>query len=278
MEDLYLEASDPGTTPSRLMQLAVESPELWEAVALNPSCDEITREWLFAQRPELRAAWDTAGVDAWPAGAGAAGAAGAAGMTGAGGSAARTVSPTPQKKRPVPMGAAIGVLTAVIVLVGSGLVVWGAGRGDDPSPQAGLNASTSPSGTDAGESSPSGAHTDAPDLRSARPMVIQSPSKNIGCELGDDYVGCSITERDTAKVGCAGERNASVAVYGDSGASMYCGSSYLGSPGDSVITLEYGESITSGDFSCMSESTGMTCWSLNTGSGFIISRNGVTGV
>ncbi|MGY5766538.1 variant leucine-rich repeat-containing protein [Brachybacterium sp. DNPG3] len=55
-EQLRREAADPTTSAGRLAQLAVDHRQLWDLIVANPSCDAAYRDWIIAQRPDLRAA------------------------------------------------------------------------------------------------------------------------------------------------------------------------------------------------------------------------------
>ena len=102
---------------------------------------------------------------------------------------------------------------------------------------------------------------------------MDTPSKNISCILYEEGVGCSILERSYASSGmqdCPNREFSIVALAGRT--EVRCGEEYLGQPGDTFHTLQYGETTTFSDYACTSQSKGMTCWNTITGRGFTISR------
>ena len=105
-------------------------------------------------------------------------------------------------------------------------------------------------------------------------QYVDTPSKNISCILYDEGVGCSILERSYASSGmqdCPDREFSIVALAGRT--EVRCGEEYLGQPGDTFHTLQYGETTTFSDYACTSQSKGMTCWNTITGRGFTISRD-----
>lgn len=105
-------------------------------------------------------------------------------------------------------------------------------------------------------------------------VLISSPSRNISCELGGSYYGCSIADRP-AEAGCVGDRIASYLAYDGMTPIHNCGVAYLGAEGDHLIVLGYGETITNGYTSCRSQETGLTCWNEYDGSGMTLSASSV---
>lgn len=104
-------------------------------------------------------------------------------------------------------------------------------------------------------------------------QYVDTPSKNISCVLYDEGVGCSILERSYASSGmqdCPNREFSIVALA--SRTEVRCGEEYLGHPGDTFHTLQYGETTVFSDYACASQSKGMTCWNTITGRGFTISR------
>jgi len=104
-------------------------------------------------------------------------------------------------------------------------------------------------------------------------QYVDTPSKNISCILYDEGVGCSILERSYASSGmqdCPDREFSIVALAGRT--EVRCGEEYLGQPGDTFHTLQYGETTMFSDYACTSQSKGMTCWNTITGRGFTISR------
>ena len=104
-------------------------------------------------------------------------------------------------------------------------------------------------------------------------QYVDTPSKNISCELYEAGVACSILERSYASSGMqdCSEREFSISV--DAGRPrLRCGEKFLGQPGDTFHTLQYGQTTTFSDYACASQAKGMTCWNTITGRGFTLSR------
>lgn len=129
-------------------------------------------------------------------------------------------------------------------------------------------------------------HADREDTpsRGAAPEVVHegvarilTPSGNIGCELHSSWAECGIESYiQTERYGTDGDMplwwatlpeqgTAGLSAKGD--APNYRGDN--GGPAGQV--LEYGESVTFGDITCDSESTGLTC--TNTASGHSMTMN-----
>ncbi|MDO4791019.1 MAG: hypothetical protein Q3999_00860 [Buchananella hordeovulneris] len=112
---------------------------------------------------------------------------------------------------------------------------------------------------------------------SSAQQLVDTPSKNISCELHDTFVACSILERFYQENGLrdCSERLFSIAV--EEGAPyLECGQEYLGNPGDQVYEMQYGEQVYWEHFACMAEEDGVSCWNQRTGEGFKFSRQGYT--
>jgi hypothetical protein len=152
----------------------------------------------------------------------------------------------------------------VVVVVVLALVIWGITR---------MVSSMIEASQDGQETSTAEWVSPAPE-DAAEAELIQSPSKNIGCELGDDFAGCSITDRSNKVHKCDDERNANYVVREDEEAGAECDTEFLGSEGDEdkVVTVEYGETVVHGEYACLSEKKGMTCWNQRTGHGFITGK------
>ncbi|GAA4531328.1 hypothetical protein GCM10023160_33610 [Brachybacterium paraconglomeratum] len=289
---LRREAEDPSTSAHRLAELALQDPSLWELIVRNPSCDPSYREWIFAQRPDLSlAAAAPAAVPAvlqpeptLPA------------------------APTRTRRGPLMLLTALGALALVLALAGVGTLWWitsdekpwgqspvavdrdrlpagrdnaeGASDETDPGADAGAEAATDQEGqteteTHTETATEGGTETETVAGDDDDVLLISSPSQNIACELGGSYVGCSIAER-SAETDCSGERVASFLIYDGTFPMPMCGIEYLGTPGDPVVSLGYGESVTVVNTTCLSEPTGMTCWDTETGHGMTLSRDDVT--
>jgi hypothetical protein len=106
-----------------------------------------------------------------------------------------------------------------------------------------------------------------------RPKGFFSPSHNIYCGMYDDstyrFVECASykpMQKATLKV------SGRVAVCRDRGSRNRCN---IGNPGEGTPDLAYGRQATVGRFRCRSQKSGMRCFVIQTGKGFLISRSGV---
>lgn len=182
------------------------------------------------------------------------------------------------------MTALVVVLILVVAAAGvfGGMLLANRGRqSDTTSASAATAAPSSSAGTAAEQAAPP---TGGPILPSGPALptstttysyqYVDTPSKNISCILYDEGVGCSILERSYASSGmqdCPDREFSIVALAGRT--EVRCGEEYLGQPGDTFHTLQYGETTTFSDYACTSQSKGMTCWNTITGRGFTISRD-----
>ena len=140
-----------------------------------------------------------------------------------------------------------------------------AGQATQPTADATTEAGAAPM--------PSNGPTLPPQAQTYSYQHVDTPSKNISCVLYDEGVGCSILERSYASSGmqdCPDREFSIVALAGRT--EVRCGEEYLGQPGDTFHTLQYGETTVFSDYACASQSKGMTCWNTITGRGFTISR------
>ncbi|MDO5094465.1 MAG: hypothetical protein Q4D79_13810 [Propionibacteriaceae bacterium] len=101
-------------------------------------------------------------------------------------------------------------------------------------------------------------------------LAIVSPSGNITCVLSANGVTCNVKDRIyPADQDCAGAEFFTVAVD-KTGAVNSCGAAAQSSGG--AQRLEYGQSKSEGEFTCTSESSGMTCKHTPTGKGFKVAK------
>lgn len=204
---------------------------------------------------------------------------------------ATAASAAPPLDRPAPRSSShAGLMTALVVVlilvvaaagVLGGMLLANRGRqSDTTSASAATAAPSSSAGTAAEQAAPP---TGGPILPSGPALptstttysyqYVDTPSKNISCILSNEGVGCSILERNYASSGmqdCPDREFSIVALAGRT--EVRCGEEYLGQPGDTFHTLEYGETTMFSDYACTSQSKGMTCWNTITGRGFTISR------
>ena len=177
-------------------------------------------------------------------------------------------------------------MTAIAIVIGvvGAFIVWLNNLEYHPaSSPAGQAETTSKAETSEATTTASQSTTTASDSTKVSPVpastqkaqLVDTPSENISCELHDTYVGCSIRDRSYSSHGledCNSELY-SIALYDSSSSpSTVCGERYLGSPGDHVQRLDYGDQAQWGDFACKAQPTGMTCWQQSTGKGFVLNK------
>ncbi|MFE6969639.1 hypothetical protein [Isoptericola sp. NPDC057653] len=139
-------------------------------------------------------------------------------------------------------------------------------------PDAGADAVTTPA--------PSvSASEDAP-MQGAALAKFAAPSKNITCTIYADGVSCGIAQlnQQPAPVdGCDGTTGYVATVDSDGNVKLPCvpTDQQPKKAGGKVDTLDYGKSLTEGDFTCTSEQTGMSCTHDPTGKGFSLARAGI---
>ncbi|MCZ2261909.1 hypothetical protein [Isoptericola sp. QY 916] len=107
-----------------------------------------------------------------------------------------------------------------------------------------------------------------------------APSKNITCSIYDDGVSCGIAQLNQQPApmeGCDGTTGYVVTVDGEGKVAQPCvpKDQQPKAAGDDADVLEYGDSITEGDYTCTSEDTGMSCTHDPTGNGFSLARAGI---
>jgi hypothetical protein len=98
-----------------------------------------------------------------------------------------------------------------------------------------------------------------------------SPSKNISCEIDDNFGPSSLTQTLCLTLSPA----KSVVLKTDGSLTECSGQQCLSNAGENTPTLPYGNSITLGPFTCQSSSAGIKCL-LASGAGFLISSSGIT--
>src|SRR5699024_3962177 len=52
------EASDPDTSPERLLELTQQHPQLHEQIVTNPSCPDAALQWILATNPSAKEAYE----------------------------------------------------------------------------------------------------------------------------------------------------------------------------------------------------------------------------
>lgn len=278
------EAADPRTPAERLYALASERPELLGVIHANPACPQDLREWIELTDPKiaararaeaeaLRAETQRMMAEAarlYPSAPG-----GPAPSVGTVAGPPPTVGTAGQ--RPSTRPALLGPILVIIVA----FLIFGAFMTMYQNISENSRGSTSRTTTTNRSSTDSSTPRDtwalpAPSI-SPSYALVDTPSKNISCELHKSYVACSILERWYAENGqddCT-DRLFSIAV--DDGApTLMCGEEYLGSVGDYVYEMQYGEIVVApsgGEYACKAEESGVSCWNQRTGYGFKIQRS-----
>ena len=97
-----------------------------------------------------------------------------------------------------------------------------------------------------------------------------SPSKNISCEIDNGPGASAITSAFCLTI----SPPASVTLKTESSLTECTGQQCLANAGEGTPTLQYGQSITLGPFTCASSTAGVKC-TLGNGDGFQISTSGV---
>lgn len=141
------------------------------------------------------------------------------------------------------------------------------------------STSASTSTTSRSTTSTSTAGTTSSTSRTSSTLVPQtstgtefySPSKNISCEIDDDFGPSAITSALCLTI----SPPKSVTLMTDGSLSECTGVSCLSNAGVDTPTLAYGQSITLGPFTCASSTAGITC-TLASGDGFLISSTATT--
>jgi hypothetical protein len=98
-----------------------------------------------------------------------------------------------------------------------------------------------------------------------------SPSKNISCEIDDNFGTSAITSALCLTI----SPPKSVTLQADGSLTECTGVNCLSNAGTNTPTLAYGQSITLGPFTCASSTAGMKC-TLANGNGFLISSSATT--
>lgn len=106
-------------------------------------------------------------------------------------------------------------------------------------------------------------------------ILVDTPSRNISCQIYDDRVGCSIAQRKYSELGLSDCSDRLYSIVVDTkGVRNACGTEFLGRIGDSVRHMDYGESLYSpnGKFQCSLAEDGMSCSNVESRRGFKIAR------
>lgn len=260
-EEFRLEAMDPQTPRERLEALVDNAPEVHDVLVLNPELPEELRDYLIETSTVARKAWNLHLAEE--------------------AEEPRQFVPSPSPQPPVlhsreepptppqPKKSSTGCGTSLFIIIALLLIVV-------PTARYVMSHSTSVD-VDVKQTQPTEPAPDkiAPAPEDAIPAaLIQSPSLNISCEIYEDGAFCSIYERYYAEAGLEDCWETLFSISVTETVALQCGNEYLGSEGDWVTTLEYGQSAATDGYACSSTEDGMICWNQYTGSGFSISRNG----
>lgn len=107
--------------------------------------------------------------------------------------------------------------------------------------------------------------------QTATSTEFYSPSKNISCEIDNDFGPSALTSTLCLTLSPA----KSVTLASDGSLTTCTGVNCLSNAGVDTPTLAYGQSITLGPFTCASSTAGMKC-TLQNGDGFMISKASTT--
>ncbi len=185
----------------------------------------------------------------------------------------------PRKRRGLTPGwiafIAVDALLLIVAVVFA-IQIFGDSPSTDPAgPGAGAQATqgTGEQGDDATQDG--GAAADAEVL-----AEFASPSRNITCQITSAGASCGIAElnQQPAPVeGCDGTTGYVVALDGEGQVSLPCvpTAEQPKKAGGGMDVLEYGDSITEGDYTCSSADTGMSCTYDPSGRGFSLARAGI---
>jgi hypothetical protein len=104
---------------------------------------------------------------------------------------------------------------------------------------------------------------------------FQSPSHNIGCVIAAGTARCDIRSRTWSPpprpASCSSQVDFGQGLeVGKAAASFVCAGDTTLNP--SAKVLDYGTATQSGTFSCLSETSGITCKNADTGHGFFLSQ------
>lgn len=153
------------------------------------------------------------------------------------------------------------------------------GEVDTPAEDAAAagNTAIAGGGTEGGEKT--GGDVGGPDQVSL--TAFQTPSGNIECAIADDNsnMECLIKEKDwsVAQHPCDLNWSGNLVNLGNAAVVGLCegGASLPENAGNGKAVLNYDTVNVVGHFSCVSESTGLTCLNIETRAGFTLSRKAV---
>jgi hypothetical protein len=140
------------------------------------------------------------------------------------------------------------------------------------SPSTSSSATTSTSTTSRPPTStPTTSSSLAP--QTATSTEFYSPSKNISCEIDNDFGPSALTSALCLTI----SPPKSVTLNTDGSLTTCTGVDCLSNAGVDTPTLAYGQSVTLGLFTCASSTAGVKC-TLHSGQGFLISKSATTAV
>ncbi|WP_130414206.1 DUF6636 domain-containing protein [Xylanimonas ulmi] len=176
-------------------------------------------------------------------------------------------------RRRVSAGWVVSIVLAVVLVALGGMFAWSLLQGS--SPDAGADGAA----TGASEEPSDAASDDAADAGPAL-ATFASPTGNITCEISADAATCSIAQlaqQPAPSDTCDGTVGNRVSVTAQGAILTPCvptAQQPQPAPAD-MSKLDYGQSVTQGQFTCTSERTGMQCRDDKTGKGFSLARAGI---
>jgi hypothetical protein len=148
-----------------------------------------------------------------------------------------------------------------------------------------LRSNEAGAGASESAAAPQGDASPAPsDAASPAPAEVlaefASPSRNITCQITSAGASCGIAELDQQPApveGCDGTTGYVVSIDGQGQVALPCvpSSDQPKKAGGNMDVLEYGETLTEGDFTCSSSENGMQCQYDPNGRGFSLARAGI---
>ena len=176
----------------------------------------------------------------------------------------------------------IVVAIAATIAVAAAFVIWLQGQDDtsqsDSTTPPSSSSTTAPtSGVVIGGTPGAGMVTTPPTVQGDQVDLGQfsSPTGNIGCVLSSAFAVCEIGDHDfelpPEPTPCQGDYAPAI-EFSDPTTRPTIGvcktDTELGAPDQ----LAYGTTAVAGDFACLSQEAGMSCWNQRTGHGFTLSR------
>jgi hypothetical protein len=169
----------------------------------------------------------------------------------------------------------------VLILLGCALALAACSSNPSPTSSSSTTSSSSVTTTTAAStsstSSSAGTTSSAPQTsgtlvpQTSTVTEFYSPSKNISCEIDYKFGSSDLTSALCLTI----SPPKSVTLMTDSSLTECTGVNCLSNAGENTPTLEYGQTVTLGPFTCASSTGGIKC-TLANGDGFLISSTSTT--